>query len=382
MNLPFPRQNPDRKWLGLIINPLAGLGGKVGLKGSDGLEIQRAALALGAVPEAGERAKHALHRLGSFSGNFELITPPRAMGEWVARACGFKPRVIGSIAAETTTAEDTRCAAQAMLLSGVDLLLFAGGDGTARDICQAVGSAVPVLGIPAGVKIHSAVFATQPQSAGDLALEFLRSKNMRCQEDEVVDLDEAAYRCGMITTRLYGYLKIPFHRQFVQNQKVPTPEGEAYQADAIAAEVCEAMQDGWLYILGPGTTTRAITQYLDLAKTLVGVEVITREQVVARDANENQILEITRHQPTKIIITPIGGQGFLFGRGNQPISNQVIEQVGKENIIIVSLIQKINALRGRPLLVDTGDPSMDEQLSGYFPVITGYHERIIYRVSV
>ena len=371
-----------RKRLGLIINPLAGIGGKVGLKGSDGLEIQRAALARGAEPESGERTKRTLLRMSSILDELEVLTAAQTMGEWAAKACGIEPTVVSSSLSDPTTAEDTRSAAQAMLAAGVSLLLFSGGDGTARDIYQAVGNSVPVLGIPAGVKIHSAVFATRPERAGDLAIEFLGSKQILCSEAEVVDLDEDAYRNGIIHTRLYGYLNVPYHRLYVQNQKVPTPESEAYQAEAIAAHVSETMQADVLYILGPGTTTRAIAQYLGLAKTLVGVDVITHQKVIVLDANEEQLLQITHQRPARILITPIGGQGFLFGRGNQPISPRVIEQVGKDNIIIVSLVQKINALHGQPLLVDTGDSDLDERLGGYYSVITGYHEKIIYRVAV
>jgi predicted polyphosphate/ATP-dependent NAD kinase len=261
------------------------------------------------------------------------------------------------------------------------LLLFAGGDGTARDIYTAVGTELAVLGIPAGVKIHSAVFATNPHHAGELALEYLRGKSTRCREAEVVDLDEEAHRSGNVATQLYGFLNIPYRRRLVQNQKVPSPAAEAAQAEAIAADVIDGMQEGWLYILGPGTTTRAIAQRLGVAKTLVGVDVVTRHEHVAQDVNESQLLRLIASRPANIVVTPIGGQGFLFGRGNQQISPGVIQKVGKDNIIVVSLLQKINALGGRPFLVDTGDPETDKLLEGYIPVITGYQERIIYRVT-
>jgi len=368
------------KRLGLIVNPAAGLGGRVGLKGSDGPEVQRAALALGAEPQAGLRAAQALTALLAMRSEFELVTPPGEMGELVARQAGYSSVVVGNIPDGATSAQDTIRFAQAALKLPVDLLLFAGGDGTARDIYQAVGESLPALGIPAGVKIHSGVFAILPRAAGELAGSYLQGK-ASLQEAEVVDLDEEAYRQGQIAARLYGSLRIPYRRGLVQNQKAPTPASEAVQAEAIAAEVIEKMQPDVLYILGPGSTTRAIATRLGLPKTLVGVDVTLDQKLVAADVNENQLLDLLSERPGKIVATPIGGQGFLFGRGNQQISRRVIQRVGRENIMIVCLQNKLNGLRGQPLLVDTGDEETDRLLSGYMAVITGYHERAIYRIG-
>jgi predicted polyphosphate/ATP-dependent NAD kinase len=377
----------ERRQLGLIVNPIAGLGGRVGLKGSDGLEVQQRARQLGAEPLAQERTAEALEVLRSLS--IELLTPPGEMGEAVARRCGFSPHLLplfpsgDSAQGERgeTTADDTRRAAQAMRAAEVDLILYAGGDGTARDIYEAIGNDFPVLGIPAGVKIHSAVFGLTPRRTGELAREFLEGKRTRLREAEVLDLDEAAYREDRIVTRLYGYLKIPYRREYVQNQKVPTPAGESVQAQAIAAEVIERMAPGQAYLLGPGTTTRAVAERLGLPKTLVGVDIITRNEVLSMDVGERQILEMLEKRPLGMIVTPTGGQGFLFGRGNQQLSPEVIRKVGRDHILVVSLRSKIAALRGEPLLVDSGDLRVDNLLAGYVEVVTGYHEKIIYRVS-
>ena len=366
--------------LGLIVNPLAGIGGRVGLKGSDGQEIQELALALGAVPQANLRTAQALELLVPLQKDFELFTPSGEMGETVSRQLGFTPRIVGTISSGMTTADDTIRAAVLMQASRVGLILFAGGDGTARDIYKAVGVSVPVLGIPAGVKIHSAVFATHPRCTGELAADYLRTKRLRLREAEVVDLDEDMYRRGLVSTRLFGYLKIPYRPHLVQNQKVPSPAAEVARLEAIAADVIENMQSGWLYILGPGTTARAISARLGLPKTLIGVDVMTNQESVALDVSESRLLELIKDRSFKIIVTPIGGQGFLFGRGNQPISPRVIQQAGRENIIVVSLMEKLNALGGNPLLVDTGEPAVDALLAGHCSVITGYHERVIYRV--
>lgn len=372
----------EGKTLGLIINPIAGIGGRVGLKGSDGADIQRRALEMGAVPLAHERTIEALLRLKPLTTEVELITYPGEMGEDAARGCGFEPTVIGAIQPGETAPKDTRDAACAMRDRGAALILFAGGDGTARDVYTAIGDAVPVLGIPAGVKIHSAVYAINPASAGELAAAYLRGDKIQLREAEVMDLDEDAYRQGIVSPQLYGYLKIPFQRRLVQARKSPSPLGEVAALSAIATDVIDNMADGVLYIVGPGTTTRPILVQLGLEKTLIGVDVVRDGRLAAADANEAVLLSLVEGHPAKIIVTPIGGQGYLFGRGNQQISPEVIRRVGRGNIIVVSTVEKITALRGRPLLVDTGDRGVDRMLCGHVRIITGYEERIVYRIDV
>jgi predicted polyphosphate/ATP-dependent NAD kinase len=333
------------------------------------------------------RTTVALERLHRVK-DLKIVTYPGEMGEDAVRACGRQPTVIGSIMPGETTARDTRQAAQEMLRSKVDLLLFAGGDGTARDIYEAVGLNLPVLGIPAGVKIHSAVYATNPGSAGELAALYLQGQAARLREAEVMDIDEEAFRQGALSARLYGYLRVPYRVNLVQSQKVSSV-GEGTALAAIAEDVAEKMEDGVLYILGPGTTTRAIAEELGLGKTLLGVDVVLNREMVARDANEAQLLVLLRSMApeavegrrVKIVVTPIGGQGYIFGRGNQQISPRVIEKVGKENIVVVSAPDKLHALGTQPLLVDTGDRTVDEMLVGYIQVVTGYHERAVRRVA-
>ena len=371
----------NEKRMGLIINPISGIGGSVSLKGSDGTAIQERARAMGAVPRAQERVGEALKPLLPFQGEFELITYPGEMGADTAVLCGFKPTVIGNIIPGKTTAADTQQAAQEMLAMGADLLLFAGGDGTARDIVSAVGTRMPVLGIPTGVKIYSAVYATNPRSAGELAGLYLQGKAKELREAEVVDIDEEDVRQGAVSVILFGYLKIPYRRSLVQSLKSASPPSEQYSTGAIAATIVEQMIPNWLYILGPGTTTRAITDRLGLAKTLIGVDVLKDKQILASDVTEKELLSLLDQHLAKIIVTPIGGQGYIFGRGNQQISAEVIRRVGKENILVVSTKDKIVTLRRQPLLVDTGSPTVDRLLSGFLKVVTGYNEYTIYRVS-
>ncbi len=369
-----------RPKLGLIVNPVAGIGGAVGLKGSDGAETQKKALALGAVPHSRERATRALERLVKISDSFDLFTCSGRMGLDAARSAALAA-VVMSEPSDATTADDTRQAAQAMAQRGVDLLLFAGGDGTARDIHDAVGGGVTVLGIPAGVKIYSGVYAVSPAAAGELAAAFLSGKTKDTHDAEVMDIDEEALRRGEVSARLYGYLRIPRQRRVTQGVKASSDAGEAVAAAVAAADVVHKMEAGRYYVIGPGTTTQAVMSELKLENTLVGVDVIRDGTVVARDVGEQQILDLVSGRNSSIVVTVIGGQGYLFGRGNQQISPAVIRQVGRENIIVVATRAKLNSLSWRPLLVDTGDDEVDSMLSGYIRVVTGHDEEAVCKVG-
>jgi predicted polyphosphate/ATP-dependent NAD kinase len=370
-----------KKKLGLIVNPVAGMGGRVGLKGSDGPEILMKAIELGAKPQSPKRAIQALQRLLDIKDQIDIITYPDDMGENEVRELGMSPVVIGSIVKGITTPEDTQIAAMQMKEIGVDLILFAGGDGTARNIYNAIGDQVIVLGIPAGVKIHSAVYGQNPKSSGELAALFLQDKVKEVQEAEVMDIDEEAFRAGRVSAKLYGYLKVPYEKRYVQNLKSGGVAGEKATLEQIANYIIDNMDDEHYYIIGPGTTTRPIMEKLGLKNTLLGVDVVYRKKLVANDVNEQSLLKIIEGQKAKIIVTTIGGQGYIFGRGNQQLSPEVLTKVGKENIIIVSTRDKLNTNFGSPLLVDTGDEEINEWLSGYYRVIVGYEDSIMHRVS-
>jgi len=370
------------KNLGVIVNPVAGMGGRVGLKGSDGAQILRRARELGAHSESSQRTVSALERLFKLQNQIRILTYPGEMGEDACRQAGFSPTVIGSIDGGQTTPEDTARAARDMKAQGVDLMLFAGGDGTARDIYRAVGEAVPALGIPAGVKIHSAVYAVTPRGAGEVALMFLEGRLMAIREAEVMDIDEDAFRAGAVKAKLYGYLRVPEENRFVQSVKAGSVLSEKEALQGIASDVVGLMTDPDCYfIIGPGTTTRSIMEALELRNTLLGVDVVQGGEVVASDVSENQLLKLIQGNKAKIILTIIGGQGHLFGRGNQQISPRIIREVGRENIIVIATKGKLTALTGKPLLVDTGDEALNESLIGYIRVTTGYSDYVMYPVG-
>lgn len=366
--------------LGLIVNPVAGLGGRVGLKGSDGEELQSRARAMGGVPRGEKRTADALRNMQDLSARAELVTCRGAMGQSVAARCGWSPTLLDVPMHEPTSASDTREAACQMADRGAELILFAGGDGTARDVHDAIGSRVPVLGIPAGVKIHSAVFATSPASAARIARDCIENGCRRVAEREVVDVDEDALRAGEVRSRLHGYMNVPARAASLQTAKVATRGGEAESIRGIAGELQQLIASDGACVVGPGTTTHRMLAALGLAGTLTGVDVVCDGKVEARDVSEARLMEVLEGRRAHVVVTPIGGQGFLFGRGDLQIGPDLLRQVGPEGIVVVATPGKLGSLRNRPLLVDTGDDAVDRSLAGYTAVTTGRGEKSIYRI--
>jgi len=350
---------PQTKTIGFIVNPVAGMGGAVGLKGTDGKATLNKAIALGAKPVATERAETFLAELAPAKPHITLLVGAGKMGENQAKKGGFTYKVIGEPKQETTP-KDTQDTAKQIAQAGADLLIFCGGDGTARDIQKAVDLKLPVLGVPTGVKMHSALFAISPQAAARVAMRFLWS-GLPIREAEVMDVDEQAFREGRLSAELYGYMLSPYEPHLIQGNKMASPmtESEVENQAAIALYIIEQMQPDTLYIVGPGTTTRTIADLLDEKKTLLGVDLIENKKIIAKDVNEKQILQAIKGKTVRIIVTPIGGQGFIFGRGNQQISARVIRQVGIENIVVVATKSKLDRLES--LRVDTGDAELDAE---------------------
>ncbi|GAA4633863.1 ATP-NAD kinase family protein [Actinoallomurus vinaceus] len=364
---------------GLVVNPVAGLGGRVGLKGSDGADVQRRARALGAEPRAGERAARALAELRSRLGaGLTVRTAAGAMGADAVTAAGLRAEVAYEPGAPTTPA-DTKAAA-AVLAAEVDLLLFAGGDGTARDVLDAVGPAVPVLGVPTGVKMHSAVFGVSPRAAGEAAA-LMATGGTAIRDAEVMDLDEDAVREGRVSARLYGHLRVPDVPVRIQQRKLGGSVTAPASVGGIAAELRRRLGPGEPLVLGPGGTMRAVAAALGADVPVMGVNVLDRDgRLAAADVSAARLEEIVRETPAWVAVTPIGGQGFLLGRGNQQISPAVLRAVGTDRLLVVATEAKLAALGGRPLLVDTGDEDLDRELTGHRPVLTGHGRTAVYPI--
>lgn len=366
--------------VGLIVNPIAGMGGRVGLKGTDSAEVKERARELGAEQRSGDRARVALEAVVGCSAAFELLTAPEPMGEAAARSCGFSPTVIGSIDGPETSAADTRRIAEQLRDHGIDVLIFAGGDGTARDIYTAIGESVPAIGIPTGVKMYSGVFCTTPEAAGELLQQYLMGEADSETVREVMDIDEDAFREDELSATLYGYLRVPSERQLVQSPKSGSSSDRATAKSLIGKEIVDQMQDDTLYIIGPGSTTAAILHELDTDPTLLGIDAVRNHKLVGTDLRESELLELVDGKTAEIIVGVIGGQGFIFGRGNDQLSSRVIDTVGAESVTVVASEPKLREIDG-PLWVDTGDAQVDSTLTGYTRVVTGRGKHSVVKVT-
>ena len=364
--------------VGLIINPVAGMGGSVGLKGTDGKEIFEEAMRRGAKPIAEERMREVLSHLPRIGG-LRFLTASGSMGENLLASLSLPYEVVHRSAAGPSP-QDTRSACEKFLLKGVRLMVFGGGDGTARDVMDVVGERLPVIGVPSGVKMHSAVFANTPQDAASLIAKYL-IQGLPLRKSEVMDIDEEAFREGRLSARLYGHLMTPYEKGLVQPIKGDYEGGSVEdEKESIAAYVADEVKDGVLYILGPGTTLEAVAKRLGVAKTLLGVDAVLDGKVVAADASERALLELLKvHEKSKILVTPIGAQGFILGRGNQQISAKVLRKVGLENLVVLAAPTKLKETR--VLRVDTGDEELDRKLKGFRNVVVGFRLGTMVRVE-
>lgn len=366
--------------LGFIVNPIAGMGGRVGLKGTD--DVLKEAIARGAKPVAPKRAVEFLQRLkenmSEMPIGIEILTCHGIMGEKEAKEAVFTVQVLPMKICEETTAEDTKTAVKLMVKAKVELIVFVGGDGTAKDIFDAMqkgNGETPVLGVPSGVKMYSGIFAVNPSDAVDVVLAFAQNQ-AEISEFEIMDADETAIRRDTFAVKLHGFLKGPFLPMRIQGSKQVSPEtiDERENQTAIARFIIEEMQPEATYILGPGTTVKRIAELLGVEKTVLGVDVYKKGKVIL-DVNEKRISEeVEDWQSTWIILSPIGHQGILLGRGNQQISPEIIKRVGKQRIIIAATKSKLQSIDGGVLRVDTGDVEADNMLKGYIRVVTDYRE--------
>jgi predicted polyphosphate/ATP-dependent NAD kinase len=379
--------------LGFIINPIAGIGGSVALKGSDGMALQ--AIALGAEPKANVRAGLALSVLKPYQQSLVVCTVNGQMGEQCARDLGFDVEVLYQSQSKQTNSNDSQLAVEALLSHGVDIILFAGGDGTARDIAQIVTrkddyQAVPVLGIPAGCKIHSGVYAITPKAAGRVIELMITKQLVSLTSGDVMDIDEELFRQGIVKAKRFGEMQIPSELRYVQAVKSGGKESDEFVLQDIAANVIEEMHDfnDRQFIIGSGSTTAFVMSELGLDNTLLGVDIVTDQRLCAVDVTEADVFKAISlfDGVSKLVITLIGGQGHIFGRGNQQLSPRVIRAIitqpgGQDNIMILATKAKLTALANKPLISDTGDATLDQVLTGFIAVTTGYKDQVLYPIS-
>jgi predicted polyphosphate/ATP-dependent NAD kinase len=360
--------------IGLIVNPVAGMGGSVGLKGTDG-EMYQKAVSLGAKQITSIKIKEVLSLVNR--EDIEFLVAKGKMGESYLKEFSFSYEVVGTINNETK-ASDTKTIAKEMLSKGIKLLIFVGGDGTARDVTDVLGTDTPVIAIPSGVKMFSSVFTLSAHAAAEMINTF----KDRFIEKEVLDIDEDAFRNNILAAKLYGYAMVPDISHLLQGKKDPSnvKNSAINKKNEVAEYIVGNIEDDILYILGPGTTLKSIANKIGVEKTLLGIDAIYNNKLVGTDSNEKKLLDlINKYKNVKIIITPIGGNGFIFGRGSKQISSKILDLVKKENIIIVSTLDKVGNLEC--LRVDTGDYKIDKALSGTVNVIIGYNEEIIMEVK-
>ncbi len=376
--------------IGLLVNPIAGMGGRVGLKGTDGIVDE--AIRRGASPVAPGRALEFLTALESIiialklRDKIRIITCPGKMGEDVVQEAGLKHEVVPIDIENSTTAEDTKDCVLALYEEDVQLLVFVGGDGTARDILDAVNAYdlddLLVLGVPSGVKMYSGIFVVNPADAAEV-VRLVYEGTAQTAEFEIVDADENAIRQDQFIINLYGYLKGPSVPARFQGAKQASPEtSDEHEAqEAIAKYVIEQIDQDATYILGPGTTLKTVTDLLKVKKTTLGVDVYKHGKMHL-DVNEDEILALVDDfNRTWIIVSPIGHQGMLFGRGNQQISPGIIDRVGRDHIIVICTPSKLKGIAGEALRVDTGDTDVDNLLRGYIRVITDYNEMRLVKIE-
>lgn len=362
------------KKIGLIVNPVAGMGGSVGLKGTDG-DAYKKAIELGAKPTTPQRIEDTLALINR--NDLYFLVAPGKMGDDFIKKFNFKYEVVSEIGKETN-ADDTKKIVGEMLKEGIDLIIFVGGDGTARDVYDVVGLSTPVLGIPSGVKMFSPVFALSTYAAAEI----INNITNEVIEKEVLDIDEEAFREGKLGAKLYGYLNVPKNSNFLQSKKEPSnvSKPEKISKEEIAHYIFEKVESNLLYILGPGTTLKTIADKMGVEKTLLGIDAVFNSELVGTDLNEKGLMKlIKKYNNIKIIVTPIGGNGFIFGRASKQFTPKILNLIGKENIIVVATEDKISRLEC--LRVDTGDAETDTIFKGHVKVITGYKSETIIEVK-
>jgi predicted polyphosphate/ATP-dependent NAD kinase len=376
---------PRSRRLGLVVNPIAGMGGRVALKGTDGERALRLARERGAVPIAPQRADRALRRLAAGGPPLLVLAAPGTMGAELAATAGLEVETTAPAGepGRDTRPADTRNAVAEMRERGVDLLLFAGGDGTARDIVDTIGADLPLVGVPTGVKMHSGVFAATPDAAGAAASAYLCHPGPAAlREAEIADVDEDAARHDRVAARLYGSALVPRQPSLMLGAKTPSTTSADAALDALCAQLAATLPRGRLTLLGPGTTTAAVLSQLGLRGTLLGVDAVRDGELVGVDLDEEGLLALLDDAHDALLLSGVvGGQGSLFGRGNQQLSPRVLRRLGRDRIQVLAAADKLLHLSPPRLRVDTGDDALDAELCGYVRVHVGPGRTIVMKIS-
>jgi len=373
--------------VGFIVNPIAGMGGRVGLKGTD--DVLNKAVILGAKPVAPKKAEETLSEyLSKYSTKKDVInwfTCSGLMGFDELKNAGIKnAEVVYNLTSENTSSNDTKKACKIFLEKKVDLILFCGGDGTIRDIFGVVDKKIPVLGIPAGVKMHSGVFGVNTRAVAKMLHEFV-SHSLTVGDVDVMDLDEELYRKGEWKVKLFGIAKGIVEPTYVQVGKTVF---ESVSDDEVRDELAEHVFDemkkysDFLFLMGSGGTIDYIARKIGVENTLLGIDAVYNKKLVEKDLNEEGILRLLDSYPKiKLVLSPIGAQGFILGRGNLQLSPAVIRKIGLDNIIVVSTPSKIVST---PFIrVDTGEKDLDRLFAKkeFLMVVVGYRLSRVVRIQ-
>ena len=375
--------------IGLLVNPDAGLGGRLGLKGSDGqADFARSQ---GAEDRAGPRVRDSLKhftRIHKNQSEIEWFTSEGRMGtDWIDSEIGNVSIIHNSTG--KTSADDTSILVNELLKSEIDLLLYGGGDGTTRDVVATLdyegSSSLPIIGVPCGVKMHSGCFAASPKAAAEVLSAWLNG-DLLSANTEVLDLDEELYREGKWVVRLYAEAMTPASPRWMQGTKQRVEaSGEEEIVEGLADHIREiVMDDETLVIWGSGGTLRTIGNMVDLKPTVLGIDASIGSKQVGTDLNESDLLTLldSHSGPITLLLSPMGGQGFLIGRGNLQLSPDVLRQVGVDNVLGICTPAKL--LTVRRLRIETGDVDLDAKFAEkrYLKVLQGYRTTRVLPVSV
>ncbi|WP_245792127.1 ATP-NAD kinase family protein [Teredinibacter waterburyi] len=403
----FKAASPSQLKIGFLVNPYAGIGGPAGYKGSDFVELQ-------ALADKGELELRAPRRAQLFINSLQevlarsattapvFIAAPSAMGCDYLRDWPFEFTELDCNLRQPTIAEDTQDLCKTLLENAIDLLVYVGGDGTARDVCAVVQTQIPVLGVPSGVKMQSGVFAISPQAAALVLAKIIAGELTSLEEEEVRDIDERALQQGRVNSRYFGSMRVPQELAYMQSVKQGGSEVEELVLLDISADIREQIDDivssieanteTFALLCAPGSTTHFISQDLALPSTLLGVDchLFSKGKVdsfvdvsaVKLEAILESLTASEKIVPVKLLLTATGGQGALIGRGNQQLTPNVLRAIGRDNLWVVATKQKLEQLAQRPLLFDSNDQSLDRAWTGLIPIITGYHDRVLYRVGI